>query len=107
MSEKLSESVDKVVAAYTWLMSDALLLLLLLASTLAYKDFDEPMRVLFRGVFVAFWAYVWLSGLHLLIYLRHSARGKQMPGFLSYSLFALKLALIGAVSYWAHHRDLL
>lgn len=69
MSEKFSEAVGKVVGEYTWLMVDALLLLLLLASTLAYKDFDEPMRVLLRGAFVAFWGYAWISGLHLLIYL--------------------------------------
>jgi hypothetical protein len=107
MSEKFSESVGKVVGEYTWLVVDALLLLFLLASTLAYKDFDEPMKVLFRGVFVAFWGYVWISGLHVLIYLRVTERNQPMPGVVSYSLFTLKLALIVGVAYWAHLRGLL
>lgn len=107
MSEKFSEAVGEVVGEYTWLMVDALLLLLLLASLLSYKDLDEPMRILFRGVFVAFWGYVWISGLHLLIYLRLTERKKAMPAFASYPLFGAKLGLILATVYWAHHRGLL
>lgn len=107
MSENFSDSVGAVVGEYTWLVVDAFLLLFLLTATLAYKDFDEPMKVLFRGVFVAFWGYVWISGLHVLVYLRVSERDKPMPGIVSYSLFTLKLALIGGVAYWANYRALL
>ena len=107
MSETFSESVGKAVRGYTWLMVDALLLLFLMTSVLAYKDFDEPMRVLLRGIFVAFWGYVWISGLHLLIYLRHVDRSKPMPGLFSYSLFGLKLAVVVGTAYWAYQRGLL
>ena len=107
MSENVSGSFGKLVGEYTWLMVDTLLLLFLLASLLAYKDFDEPMKVLLRGTFVAFWAYVWVSGLHLLIYLRSAQRDTEMPSGASYTLFAVKLALIAATAYWAHQRGLL
>jgi len=106
MSEKFSESTGKVIGEYTWLIVDALLLLFLLAALLSYKDLDESMRLLFRGTFVAFWFYVWISGLHLLIYLRRTDRELEMPGVISYSLFVLKLVPIGATVLWANHRGL-
>ena len=103
MSQKLSEALSD----YAWLIVDALLLLLLLAALLAYNDFDDSMRTLFRGVFVAFWGYVWISGLHVLIYLRRAERQLRMPAVVSYCLFALKLALVGGVALWAYSRELL
>src|SRR5262245_37326323 len=106
MSEKFSEAVGKVVGEYTWLLVDALLLLFLLAATLAYKDFDEPMRLLFRGGLVAFWTFVWISGLHLLVYLRVTERGKRMPAIVSYSCFAAKLAVILLFAIWARSKGL-
>jgi hypothetical protein len=106
MSEKFSEAVGKVVGEYTWLMVDALLLLFLLAATLAYRDFDEPMRLLFRGGLIAFWAFVWVSGLRMLIYLRVTERGRNMPAILSYTCFAGKLGIILLFAIWAHSRGL-
>ena len=107
MSESFSDSVGKAIREYTWLMVDGLLLLFLLASTLAYKDFDEPMRLLIRGLVVTFAAYTWISGLHLLVYLRMLDRSKPMPGLVSYSLFALKLVVIGLFVFWAYRNGIL
>ncbi len=106
MSEQYSESLGKVVREYTWLMVDALLLLFLFASLLAYKDFDDQMKLLFRGIVVAYWGYIWISGLHLLIYLRRTEASKKMPGYISYPLFGLKLVLISGLAYWAYRRGL-
>jgi hypothetical protein len=62
MSEKFSEAVGNVVGDYTWLVVDALILLMILAALLGYKDFDESMQTLLRGMIVAFWGYVSISG---------------------------------------------
>ena len=107
MSDKLPDSISEAIGTYTWLFVDALLLLFLLAGLLSYGDFDEPMRVLFRGAFLAFWAYVWISGLHLLVYLRRAYADKSMPAAVSYSLFGLKLLVVFATILWACRRGLL
>lgn len=107
MPGSFSDSVGRAIRTYTWLMVDGLLLLFLLASTLAYKDFDESMRLLFRGLVVTFAAYTWISGLHLLIYLRMVDRSKPMPGFASYTLFGLKLVVIWLFIFWAYRNGIL
>jgi hypothetical protein len=88
-------------------MVDALLLLLLMTAFFGYRDFDDPMRIFVRGATVAFFAYIWISGLHLLIFLRHEYRGKAMPGLISYGLFLAKAGVLCGMAYWAHTRTLL
>lgn len=106
-SAKFSESVGHAVREYTWLAVDAFMLLLLITALLGYREFDEQMRTLVRGAIVAFWWYAWVSGLHLLVYLRHVDRALPMPAFASYPLFCSKLLVIGVFAWWAQTNGLL
>ncbi len=105
MAEKFSEAVGAVVQDFSWLIVDALVLLLLLGSLLAYKDFDDSMRLLIRGVLVYALGLFWISGFHLLVYLRRSDRQKAMPGLASYTFYMLKFILFMALVFWAAHRE--
>ena len=106
-SAQFSQSVGHAVREYTWLAVDAFVLLLLITAVLGYHELDDPMRVFVRGAFVAFWWYGWLSGLHLLVYLRQVDRGKLMPAFASYPIFCSKLLVLGLFTWWATHNGLL
>ncbi len=105
-SSKFSESVGKTVREYTWLIVDAFILLLLLTSLLGYKEFDAPMRAFLRGAIVAFWWHAWLSGLHLLVFLRHVDRSKPMPAYASYPIYGAKLIVISAFAWWCFYQGI-
>ena len=106
MPVNFTEAVGAMFKRCPWLVVDSFLLTVDLAMIVAYKDFDDSMKALARGMFVMCLVYFWLTALHILVSVRSINKRKPMPGYVSYSLFALKLCLLIAFAEWARHRGI-
>jgi hypothetical protein len=107
MSENLSQAVAKGVENWPWLVVDVFLVILELGALVGYKELDEPMRLFVRGMFVVCLGYFWLTGLHMLIFVRCVNQSRPMPWFVSYSLFGLKLAILVGFAIWINQHGII
>ncbi len=84
MSRDTVETFGRFVWGYSWLIADAVMVFVVFSMLLGYGDLDEPSKVLLRGMVVGLWFYVWISGFHILLYIRHcdDAPNPRKPGIM-------------------------
>lgn len=112
MSRETFESFGRVVWEYSWLIADAVVLFMVFSLILGYGELDANGRALLRILVVGLWFYVWVSGFHLLLFIRHvdNARPgeeKIFPWWKSFSCYLSKGLIIVAVGVWAYCKGLL
>ncbi|NER60878.1 hypothetical protein G3435_14655 [Pseudomonas sp. MAFF212428] len=113
MSKDAVETFGRFVWEYSWLIADAVMVFVVLSMLLGYGELDAPSRVLLRGMLVGLWFYVWVSGFHLLLYIRHcdGADDSNNPGILpwwkSFPCYLIKGGIIGVLLWWSDKKGLL
>jgi hypothetical protein len=99
----LAAVAAKTAGAYTWLLADVLIFFVLSVCLLAYKDFDEPMRVATRVLLVVLLAQLWVSSVHILAFMRSG----KLPWYRSYGFKLAKLGILIAAAWWLWRKGLL
>jgi hypothetical protein len=98
----------RTAEAYTWLLADVLIFLVLTVCILTYKDFDEPMRYVTRVLLMVLIAQLWVSSVHILTFMRRSANGETMLHWAaSYGFFFVKLGIIVLAVWWLNKKEFL
>jgi hypothetical protein len=66
----IANSLANTVTAYTWLVVDVFIFLVVAVSLLVYKDLDESQRAFTRVAIVFLFVNVWISSVHILFAMR-------------------------------------